>query len=121
MTIALRSRIRRRSFWRQYAEAAADASPPRSFACVTNFTAVMWRRSRASSAAGCRAKRITYVSHSLGLWDGRSPTNTPSRSADFTIANSTDMATKPRGGRESTSIPCRSPLTFGDNQGDSRC
>ncbi len=92
-TARLKRSIQRRSSCRQRAERDIDASWPRPSGYVTSSTAGMWRRNPALSAAGFRAKRTTSVSPSRAPSDGRSPTNTPSQSADFTIAKSTDTAT----------------------------
>ena len=99
--------------WRHDCSAAVGSLRKRSV-CATKSTANSSPASLASSAAGRRANRITFASPSLVPSAGKSATNTPSLSVACITANCTAMATRPLGGRQSTSTRCRSRSAFGD-------
>ena len=98
---------------------ALAAQQSRRFACVTKSTANMSRRSPASSAAGCRAKRTIFALPSLAPWDARSATNSRFLSAGYITANYIAMVMKHPGGRAPVSTLCRSPSNFGGDRGQS--
>ena len=102
---------------RRKANRIGAASWPRRSGCATRSTASSSPDNPASSAAGPPPRRITSASPSRARSDERSATNTRFLSAASTIASSIATATRPRGGRASTSTRCQSRSTCGSYRG----
>jgi hypothetical protein len=106
----------RRQLARMTLAHGAVALRRKPFVCATRSTVRSSGPSHASSAAARRPRPITFGLLSPVLSAERSAMNTQSRSAGCTTGIFTVTAMKPRGGRGSASIPCRSRSNFGGDR-----